>query len=104
MARMIQPPTIAPAIPIKMSTNAPYPEPRMIFPVIQPAMRPTMIHHRKCINYDLSAQYEPLFAFLDSPSNAISLDVYALLQQNCPRSALLFSAVPRLLQILRPLA
>src|SRR5215469_16843893 len=40
---------MAPAMPIKRSTNTPYPEPRMIFPVAQPAINPTIIHHRKCI-------------------------------------------------------
>src|SRR5205814_6371115 len=55
-ARMIQPPTTAPTIPITMSIRGPYPEPRIILPVAQPAINPTMIHQSKCISTFRSLQ------------------------------------------------
>src|SRR5882762_3621579 len=45
-ALMIIPPTTAPTTPSPTSARTPYPAPRMIFPVAQPATSPTMIHHR----------------------------------------------------------
>src|SRR5437868_6281881 len=56
-ARMIQPPTTAPTMPTTISIRGPYPEPRIIFPVAHPAIRPTIIHQSKCIETSCSLAY-----------------------------------------------
>src|SRR5215475_14502559 len=74
-ARMIHPPTIAPATPMIMSVRKPRPALPIIFPVAQPAISPTMIHQ---INPNIATPSQRTGAF-PSVQFLVLPDAFALI-------------------------
>src|SRR5215469_13231966 len=96
---MIQPPTIAPRMPITVSMNGPYPEPRISLPVAHPAIRPTIIHQSKVIVSLLKVN--PQRSTIAAAAEALRLDdVYPCsprLSLSTPASALVRNCSGRFL-------